>query len=173
MGKVGVLALQGDFEKHIQILNRLGISAMEVREKTHLNEIEGLIIPGGESTTIGKLLVRYEILEPLQMFAREGKPVFGTCAGAILLAKEIEKSGQDRIGVMDIAVKRNGYGRQIESFEADIFVPRLGELPVRGVFIRAPIITQVGEGVGSWPATGTTLSWYRKAACWRQPFILN
>lgn len=147
MGNVGVLALQGDFEKHIQMLDRLGVPAVEVREKSQLEEIDGLIIPGGESTTIGKLLVRYEMLEALKSFAKAGKPVFGTCAGAILLAKGIEGSNQDRIGVMDIAVKRNAYGRQIESFEADIFVPKIGELPIRGVFIRAPIIKHVEDGV--------------------------
>ncbi len=147
MAKVGVLALQGDFEKHIQMLDRLGVPAIQVREKSQLDEIDGLIIPGGESTTIGKLLVRYGMMEPLKTFAKDGKPLFGTCAGAILLAKEIEGSTQDRIGVLDIAVKRNAYGRQIESFEADIFIPKIGELPVRGVFIRAPIITHVEDGV--------------------------
>jgi 5'-phosphate synthase pdxT subunit len=147
MAKVGVLALQGDFEKHIQALDRLGVPAVEVREKSQLEEVDGLIIPGGESTTIGKLLVRYGMLEPMQTFAKEGKPIFGTCAGTILLAKEIEGSNQDRIGVLDIAVKRNAYGRQIESFEADIFVPTIGELPIRGVFIRAPIIKHIEDGV--------------------------
>jgi 5'-phosphate synthase pdxT subunit len=147
MAKVGVLALQGDFEKHIQALDRLGVPAVEVREKSQLEKVDGLIIPGGESTTIGKLLVRYGMLESTQTFAREGKPIFGTCAGAILLAKEIEGSNQDRIGVLDITVKRNAYGRQIESFEADIFVPKIGELPVRGVFIRAPIIKHIEDGV--------------------------
>ncbi|MCX7786959.1 MAG: pyridoxal 5'-phosphate synthase glutaminase subunit PdxT [Spirochaetes bacterium] len=147
MVKVGVLALQGDFEKHIETLDRLQVSSVEVREKSQLDKIDGLIIPGGESTTIGKLLVRYELMEPLRNFAKAGKPIFGTCAGAILLAKEIEGSNQDRIGVLDIAVKRNAYGRQIESFEADIFVPKIGELPVRGVFIRAPIIKHVKDGV--------------------------
>jgi 5'-phosphate synthase pdxT subunit len=120
---------------------------VEVREKSQLEKVDGLIIPGGESTTIGKLLVRYGMLESTQTFAREGKPIFGTCAGAILLAKEIEGSNQDRIGVLDITVKRNAYGRQIESFEADIFVPKIGELPVRGVFIRAPIIKHIEDGV--------------------------
>lgn len=147
MAKVGVLALQGDFEKHIQMLECLGVPSVEVREKSQLEEIDGLIIPGGESTTIGKLLVRYDLLEPLKTFAKMGKPIFGTCAGAILLAKEIEGSNQDRIGVLDIVVKRNAYGRQIESFEADIFVPKIGELPVRGVFIRAPIIKHTEDGV--------------------------
>jgi len=147
MAKVGVLALQGDFEKHIQALDRLGVPAVEVREKAQLEEVDGLIIPGGESTTIGKLLVRYGMLEPMQSFAKKGKPIFGTCAGAILLAKEIESSNQDRIGVLDIAVRRNAYGRQIESFEADIFVPKIGELPIRGVFIRAPIIKHIEDGV--------------------------
>lgn len=147
MVKVGVLALQGDFEKHVQALDRLGVPAVEVREKSQLEDIDGLIIPGGESTTIGKLLVRYGMIEPVKTFAQDGKPIFGTCAGAILLAKEIEGSTQDRIGVLDIAVKRNAYGRQIESFEADIFVPKIGELPVRGVFIRAPMIKHIEDGV--------------------------
>lgn len=147
MVKVGVLALQGDFEKHVQALDRLGVPAVEVREKSQLENIDGLIIPGGESTTIGKLLVRYGLIEPVKTFAQKGKPIFGTCAGAILLAKEIEGSTQDRIGVLDIAVKRNAYGRQIESFEADIFIPKIGELPVRGVFIRAPMIKHIEDGV--------------------------
>ncbi|MDR0720634.1 MAG: pyridoxal 5'-phosphate synthase glutaminase subunit PdxT, partial [Treponema sp.] len=110
-------------------------------------KIDGLIIPGGESTTIGKLLVRYDMAETIKQFAAEGNPVYGTCAGAILLARNIEKYDQVRLGVLDIQVLRNGYGRQIESFEADIPAPSLGEIPLRGVFIRAPIITSVGKEV--------------------------
>lgn len=147
MPTIGVLALQGDFAKHLAMLKKLHVSAIEVRDRTALERVDGLIIPGGESTTMGKLLDRYNMMEPLRRFAKTGKPIFGTCAGVILLAKQIEGSDQLRIGVLDVEVKRNAYGRQIESFEADVLIPRIGELPVRAVFIRAPIIKQVQNGV--------------------------
>ncbi len=147
MKTVGVLAIQGDFSKHIEAVRAAGVDAVEVRETKDLEGLDGLIIPGGESTTIGKLLDRYEMLEPMAEFAKEGKPVFGTCAGAILLAKSIVGSDQVRIGLMDIEVKRNAYGRQIESFEADIPCPVIGEIPLRGIFIRAPVIAGVRDGV--------------------------
>lgn len=125
----------------------MGSHVRYVRTREEISAVDGLIIPGGESTTIGKLLTRFGLLEPIRERIREGMPVFGTCAGAILLAKEIEGSDQDRLGVMDIAVMRNAYGRQIESFEADVDVPSISGDPVRGVFIRAPIITSTGPGV--------------------------
>jgi 5'-phosphate synthase pdxT subunit len=147
MKTVGILALQGDFAKHAEAVRAAGASALEVRDNPDFEKIDGLIIPGGESTTIGKLLVRYDMAETIKQFAVAGKPIYGTCAGAILLARNIEKYDQLRLGVLDIQVLRNGYGRQIESFEADISAPSLGEIPLRGVFIRAPIITSTGKDV--------------------------
>ncbi len=147
MKKIGVLALQGDFSKHIAAVTAAGASGKEVREAADLDGIDGLLIPGGESTTMGKLLERYAMLDPLRRMAEEGLPVFGTCAGAILLARNITGSMQTRLGLMDMEILRNGYGRQIDSFEADIPCPELGEIPLRGVFIRAPVIKMVGKGV--------------------------
>ncbi|GHV89275.1 pyridoxal 5'-phosphate synthase subunit PdxT [Spirochaetia bacterium] len=146
MKTIGILALQGDFAKHAEAIRAAGASALEVREAAGLANIDGLILPGGESTTIGKLLARYGMVEPIKQFAAAGKPVFGTCAGAILLAKHIEKYDQLCLGLLDIDVARNAYGRQTESFEADIPAPSLGD-PLRGVFIRAPVITRTGTGV--------------------------
>ena len=146
MKTIGVLAIQGDFSKHLEAVNAVGALGREVRESRDLEGLDGLIIPGGESTTIGKLLDRYAMVEPIRAFALAGKPVFGTCAGAILLSKTILGSSQLKLGLMDIEVKRNAYGRQIESFEADIPCPEVGEIPVRGVFIRAPIIAEVKAG---------------------------
>jgi 5'-phosphate synthase pdxT subunit len=151
MKTIGILALQGDFAKHAEAILAAGAEAgvivHEVREAAGLANIDGLILPGGESTTIGKLLVRYGMIEPIKQFAAAGKPVFGTCAGAILLAKHIEKYDQVSLGLLDIQVQRNAYGRQSESFEADIPAPSLGASPLRGVFIRAPVITRTGKGV--------------------------
>jgi 5'-phosphate synthase pdxT subunit len=147
MKTIGILALQGDFEKHADAVRAAGACALEVRENPDFEKIDGLIMPGGESTTIGKLLVRYDMAKTIQQFAAAGKPIYGTCAGAILLARNIEKYDQLRLGILDIQVLRNGYGRQIESFEADIPAPDLGEIPLRGVFIRAPIITSAGKDV--------------------------
>lgn len=146
---VGILALQGDFREHEAVLQRLGATTQQIRLPKHLDMVDRLIIPGGESTTIGKLLVRYGLLEPIRERAGHDLAVWGTCAGAILLARHIEGKADDQpsIGVMDITVLRNGFGRQQESFEADLEIPALGEPPMRGVFIRAPIISAVGEGV--------------------------
>jgi len=144
---IGVLAFQGDFQRHYELLLSMGSHVRYVRTSEEVSAVDGLVIPGGESTTIGKLLTRFDLMEPIRRRIAEGMPVFGTCAGAILLAREIEGSDQDRLGVMDIAVTRNAYGRQIESFEADVEVPSISGDPVRGVFIRAPIITAVGPGV--------------------------
>jgi 5'-phosphate synthase pdxT subunit len=143
----GILALQGDFEKHQTILYALRVKSFFVRSKDTLERAECLIIPGGESTTIGMLLERFSLLAPLRERIRGGMPVFATCAGMILLSKKIEGSDQARIGLMDLTVKRNAYGPQVESFETDISVPGLGNAPVRGVFIRAPIITRAGKNV--------------------------
>jgi 5'-phosphate synthase pdxT subunit len=139
--RVGILALQGDYEKHKAHLERAGVETVYVRYPEQLKDIDGLVIPGGESTTIGKLLVRQGLLEPLKERIEQGLPVLGTCAGAILLAKEIKDglAGQPRLAVVDITAIRNAYGRQVESFELDIAFPVLGEKPLRCVFIRAPM----------------------------------
>ena len=142
---VGVLALQGAFIEHESRLRGLGVQAVEVRLPQHLEQLDALIIPGGESTTIGKLAVTYGLLEPLRDFTRE-KPVWGTCAGMIMLAKDIGRA-QPLIGVMDISVNRNAFGRQVDSFETDLQVAELGDEPFRALFIRAPLVTRVDEGV--------------------------
>jgi 5'-phosphate synthase pdxT subunit len=142
--RIGVLALQGAFREHIQILRRLGAQASEVRLPQQLNGLAGLIIPGGESTTMGKLAVTYGLMDPLRKFAA-AHPVWGTCAGLIFLAKETD-SPQPLLGVMDIFAKRNAFGRQVDSFETDLFVPVLenGAVePFHAVFIRAPYIAAV------------------------------
>jgi 5'-phosphate synthase pdxT subunit len=147
--RIGVLALQGDVAEHRTMLARVGAHPVSVKRSEQLAEIDGLIIPGGESTTIGKLLRRFALLEPLRERVRAGFPVYGTCAGLILLADEIEDCAQDQpaIGGMDVTVQRNAFGRQRESFETDLSVPAIGKAPLHGVFIRAPLITRVGEGV--------------------------
>lgn len=147
MKTIGILALQGDIIKHARMIEKLGHRPLHVRYAEQLQQMDGLVLPGGESTTIGKLLVRFGLFEPLLDVLRHGLPVFGTCAGLILLAKKIEGSSQTRLGLMDITVTRNAYGPQIESFEADIRVPLLGETPVRAVFIRAPVVTAMAGEV--------------------------
>lgn len=153
--KFGVLALQGDFAEHAGTLKRLGHSAAEVRLPRDLDGLSGLIIPGGESTTIGKLAVEWGLMEPLRVFA-QSKPVWGTCAGAIFLSKDAHRP-QPLLGVMDIVVARNAFGRQVDSFEVDLEVPALRETSstdaqnasrlYHAVFIRAPLIESVGAGV--------------------------
>ena len=143
--QIGVLALQGAFVEHEELLRGLGAQAVEVRLPQHLDAIDALIIPGGESTTIGKLAVTFNLLEPLRAFAAQ-KPIWGTCAGMIMLAKDIGRD-QPLIGVMDIAVERNAFGRQVDSFEVALDVPVLGPSPFHAVFIRAPRVTRVGAGV--------------------------
>lgn len=147
--KIGVLALQGAFIEHIKMLERLGAEPVEVRLPEDLEGLDGLIIPGGESTTIGKLAVEFGLLEPLREFAR-AKPVWGTCAGMIFMAKEIGRA-QPLLGVMDIAVERNAFGRQVDSFEADLEVPALNgasESAFPAVFIRAPRLVDADEEAG-------------------------
>jgi 5'-phosphate synthase pdxT subunit len=142
MTKVGVLALQGDFREHAAALRELGVEPVEVRKPEHLNDLGGLIIPGGESTTIGKLAATSGLREPLGEFVKT-YPTWGTCAGAIFLAKHIE--GQEpHLGVMDIRVKRNAFGRQIDSFTQPLDIKGVDGGPYQAVFIRAPIITEVG-----------------------------
>ena len=145
--KIGVLALQGAFIEHEAILRQLGAEAVEVRLPKDLEGLDGLIIPGGESTTIGKLMERFDLTEPVKRMAAEGKPIWGTCAGMIMLAKDIDGSDQPRLGLMDVGVDRNAFGRQIDSFEADLPVEELGDVPFHAVFIRAPVLTRTGEGV--------------------------
>lgn len=145
--KIGVLALQGAVREHANSLRSCGVEPVLVLYPQQLSEVQGLIIPGGESTTVGKLLIKYEMLEPLAELGRKGLPIFGTCTGLILLAKEIIGSTQPRLGLMDIEVERNAFGRQISSFEGDIPIPELGPEPFHAVFIRAPYITKVGQGV--------------------------
>jgi 5'-phosphate synthase pdxT subunit len=145
---IGVLALQGDFEAHKKMLEeRLGVSARLVRSADELEGIDGLILPGGESTTIGKLMDRHGLDTVIKERAAAGMPIYGTCAGLILMAKDIEGSDQLRLGLMDIQVTRNAFGGQQESFEANISVPILGEEPVRGVFIRAPYVSRSAPDV--------------------------
>ncbi len=149
MTAIGVLALQGDVREHARMVREAGATAVPVKRADGLTSLDGLVIPGGESTTIGKLLRRFGMLEPLRSLVESGFPVYGTCAGMILLADRIEDAGVDQpsIGGMNIAVRRNAFGRQRESFEADVDVPVLGDEPFPAIFIRAPVIEGVGEGV--------------------------
>jgi 5'-phosphate synthase pdxT subunit len=140
--KIGVLAIQGDFAEHILMLKNLGVETAEVRLPIHLAGLDGIIIPGGESTTIGKLSVDFGLLEPLREFGNT-HAIWGTCAGAIFLSKDARRS-QPLLGIMDITVMRNAFGRQVDSFEADLTIPELGnDIPYHAIFIRAPIIESV------------------------------
>jgi pyridoxal 5'-phosphate synthase pdxT subunit len=144
---IGVLALQGAFREHRLMLERCGAEVLEIRKPAELDVVSGLVIPGGESTTIGKLMVEWGLMAKILDRAAQGMAIYGTCAGMILLAKEIIGSDQPRLGLMDITVQRNAFGRQLESFEADMQVPEFGAEPVRAVFIRAPYIEKAGEKV--------------------------
>lgn len=145
--RIGVLALQGDFAEHIVALNDLGADAVEVRTLDQLRAVDGLIIPGGESTTIARLLIAFELLEPLRGLIADGLPVWGTCAGAILLAKQVPNLDRPPLAVMDITVERNAFGRQVDSFEADVDVAGIEGARLRAIFIRAPVIRRTGRGV--------------------------
>jgi len=145
--RIGVLALQGDFAEHLVMLRANGVDAVEVRTLADVDTVDGLVIPGGESTTIARLLIAFEMLEPLRERIRAGLPVWGTCAGAILLATDVPALDRDPIGVMDMTVERNAFGRQIQSFEADLDVTGMEGPPLRAIFIRAPVISRVGPGV--------------------------
>lgn len=148
--KIGVLALQGAFIEHVAVIRRMGVEAVEVRLPGELKDLDGLIIPGGESTTILKLMHGYDIFQPLKKKIQAGFPVLGTCAGMICLAKRVfnsQESFLEPLEVMDIEVKRNAFGRQVDSFEADLSVTVLGEVPYHAVFIRAPFIESVGPQV--------------------------
>jgi 5'-phosphate synthase pdxT subunit len=147
--RIGILSLQGAVEPHRDLLARLGVDGVEVRTPAELIEVDGLIIPGGESTTISKLLDSNGLFEPLQRRLDDGMPALGTCAGMILLAREIldGRSDQRSFGVVDLAVRRNAFGRQVDSFEADLSVRGLDDGPLHAVFIRAPVVERVGPGV--------------------------
>ena len=145
--RVGVLAYQGDVREHLAALEAAGAAPVEVRTLADLDTVDGLVIPGGESTVIGKLAARYGLLEPLRGRARAGLPVFGTCAGMIFLAREVEGPPQDLLGVLDVRVRRNAFGRQVASFEAEVDVKGVDGGPVAGAFIRAPWVADAGPGV--------------------------
>jgi 5'-phosphate synthase pdxT subunit len=141
------LAVQGDFAEHIAALRRLGVEAREVRLPRHLEQVSGLIIPGGESTTLSRLMSLYELREPVAQMARRGQVVWGTCAGMIMMAHEITEEDPSPLGIMDIGVHRNAFGRQVDSFEQDLDISIMGETPFPGVFIRAPAVIRVGREV--------------------------
>lgn len=147
--KIGVLALQGAVSEHLEMLRRCGCKGIPVKESSELSEIKGLILPGGESTTVGKLMERFDFLKKLKALGEKGFPIYGTCTGLILLGKNIKNGEKDQptLELIDIDVKRNGFGRQSESFEAPVKVSEFGSEPFPGVFIRAPFIEKVGEGV--------------------------
>ena len=145
--KIGVLSLQGDFAEHLQVLHGLKVEATQVRLPKDLDELDGLIIPGGESTTISKLMLSYNLMQTIREKAHAGLPVMGTCAGMILLARGTSDPTLETLQLMDIGVKRNAFGRQVDSFEADIAVPVLGSKPFHAVFIRAPILTTINGTV--------------------------
>lgn len=145
--KIGILALQGAFLEHEKVLKAMDCNTVQVRKQEQLEDIAGLIIPGGESTTIGKLLIEFGLQERLISLVKAGMPLFGTCAGLIVMAKDIENSSQSRLGLMDITAKRNAFGRQVDSFEADLFIDEIGQEPFKAVFIRAPFIAQAGPEV--------------------------
>jgi 5'-phosphate synthase pdxT subunit len=144
--KVGVLALQGDFAEHASILRRLGVDSREVRLPADLEGLDGLIIPGGESTTITRLIQIYGLWEPLREFAAQ-KPVWGTCAGMIVMARHATDLDRPTLDLMDIEVRRNAFGRQVDSFETDIPMDEIAGDPVHAIFIRAPVILSVGKDV--------------------------
>ena len=146
MIKIGVLALQGAVREHIQSLEQCGVEAVAVKRKEELQELDGLILPGGESTAMRRLIDKYDFMDALKEFARAGKPMFGTCAGLILLAKEVVGNSEPHIGVMDVKVERNSFGRQKESFEADLAIRNVAD-SFQAVFIRAPHIVEAGENV--------------------------
>lgn len=146
MAKVGVLALQGDFAEHLAMLRRLDVEGIEVRSPRELDAVESLIIPGGESTTIGKLMAS-GLAETLKAKAAQGLPIWGTCAGMIILARELTEGTPEPLGLIDLKVRRNAFGRQVDSFETDLSIPVLGDLPFHAVFIRAPYIEEAGSRV--------------------------
>ena len=142
--RIGVLAVQGAVREHVAAIREVGAEPVEVRLPRDLVDLDALILPGGESTTMRRLIDAYGLREPIASLARAGAPMLGTCAGMILLAGRIDDGDDPLFGLLDIAVRRNGYGRQLDSFEADLDAPSLGDEPLHGVFIRAPMVTDVG-----------------------------
>ncbi len=145
--RIGVLALQGAFAEHVAVLCTIGVEPVEVRLPAQLDDVDGLIIPGGESTTMRRLIDRWGLHQPILDLADRGAPLFGTCAGMIVLAREIMGGEPPILPLLDVTVRRNAFGRQLDSFEAELDVPLLGSQPVHGVFIRAPVIERLGPGV--------------------------
>jgi len=145
--KIGVLALQGAFAEHCSTLRAIGVEAVEVRLPAHLEDIDGLILPGGESTAMRRLIERWEMRGPILDLAASGAPLFGTCAGMIVLARQIAGDEESILPLLDVTVERNAFGRQLDSFETDLPVPLLGDTPVHAVFIRAPVIERAGPDV--------------------------
>jgi len=145
--RIGVLAVQGAFAEHVAILAAIGVEGVEVRLPADVEEVSGLILPGGESTAQRRLIERWGLREPILDLARSGAPLFGTCAGMILLAHDIVDGDPTALPLLDIGVRRNAFGRQLDSFEAEVSVPMLGDRPIHAVFIRAPIVERVGPGV--------------------------
>ncbi|WP_068677741.1 pyridoxal 5'-phosphate synthase glutaminase subunit PdxT [Oceanobacillus sp. Castelsardo] len=143
---IGVLGLQGAIEEHVKHIHDLGLQSLIIKKTEQLGEVDGLILPGGESTTMRKLIDRYEFFEPLKEFSNQGKPIFGTCAGMVLLAKEITDSNTIHLNLMDISVKRNAFGRQVDSFVTKLDVKNLKQ-PFNAIFIRAPYIESASENV--------------------------
>jgi 5'-phosphate synthase pdxT subunit len=149
MGKIGVLAMQGAFAEHLQALRKLSVEAEEVRLPKDLKGVAGLIIPGGESTAISRMMQVFGLVEPLKELHQQGVPIWGTCAGMILLAKELTDDNRvtETFGFIEVKVRRNAFGRQVDSFEEDLVVSKFGPAPFHGVFIRAPVLESVGPGV--------------------------
>jgi 5'-phosphate synthase pdxT subunit len=145
--KIGVLALQGAFREHLNTLASIGVEGVPVRLPADLDDVDGLILPGGESTTMRRLIDRWRLGPPILDLAASGAPLFGTCAGMIVLAREIAGGEPPILPLLDVTVQRNAFGRQLDSFEADLAVPVLGDQPVHGVFIRAPVIDRTGPDV--------------------------
>jgi 5'-phosphate synthase pdxT subunit len=145
--KIGVLALQGAFREHLDVLDAIGVEGVPVRLPKDLEGVSGLILPGGESTTMRHLIERWGLAEPIRRLAATGAPLYGTCAGMIVLSKEIVGGEPPILPLLDVTVQRNAFGRQLDSFEADLSVPVLGDRPVHAVFIRAPVIESVGPDV--------------------------
>jgi 5'-phosphate synthase pdxT subunit len=145
--KIGVLALHGAVIEHIEILRKIGVEPVTVRLPEDLNGLAGLILPGGESTTMRKLVARWNLREPIMALARSGAPILGTCAGMIVVAKEIAGGDEPVFPLLDVTVERNAFGRQLDSFETELAMPIVGDRPVHAIFIRAPIIERVGPGV--------------------------
>lgn len=145
--RIGVLALQGAFKEHADVLKHMGVEALPVRLPEELDSLDGLIIPGGESTTISRLMLDFGLMQPLRDLINSGLPVLGTCAGMVLLAQEVSDFSLETLGLMSITVRRNIFGSQVDSFEADLEVPALGQQPFHAIFIRAPVIEKADSRV--------------------------